>query len=63
MRWIYVRNAVKYFLTKIHRIHRISYKNSPKNLDPGINDSIKPISFGPLCDKFPNLNTNGLYWE
>ena len=48
MRWIYVRNAVKCgeififtaftaisgFLTKIHRNHRFSYKNSPKDLDP-----------------------------
>ena len=42
MRW----NAVNYFFHSIHRIHRffftkthriqrISYKNSPKNLDPG----------------------------
>ena len=29
MRWIFVRNAVKYFF------HRISDKTSPKNLDPG----------------------------
>ena len=49
MRWIFVRNAVKCceisictaftaitaFLTKIHRFHRISYKNLLKNLDPG----------------------------
>ena len=48
-RWIFVKNAVKCgelffftaftaiiaFLTKNHRIHRISYKNLPKNLDPG----------------------------
>ena len=50
-RLIFVRNAVKCgeififtaftaitaFLTKIHRFHRISYKNIPKNLDPGRN--------------------------
>ena len=45
LRWIFIRNAVKYFLHPIHRNHRISYKidriyrisfkNSPKNLDTG----------------------------
>ena len=28
-------SAITAFLTKIHRIRRISYKISPKNLDPG----------------------------
>ena len=32
MRWM----AVKYLFHRIHRNHRISYKNVPKNLDPGI---------------------------
>ena len=30
--------AITAFLTKVHHIHRISYKNLPKNLDPGTVD-------------------------
>ena len=33
---IFLFTAITAFLTKIQRIHRISYKNLPKNLYPGI---------------------------
>ena len=67
MRWIFVRNAMKCgeififtaiiaFLTKIHRIHRISYNNKHKNRDPGnnhldqkFNADWSSFSFIPLC--------------
>ena len=35
MLWKFFFTAVTAFLTKIHRIHCISYKKSPKNLNPG----------------------------
>ena len=64
MRWIFVRNAVNFavifckkcgemrwnnFFYGIHRNHRISYKNSPKNLDPG--NGICPI-LTPIFNRF-----------